>query len=174
MEGSEFREFRRELRLTQGEVADALGLSQGYIGEMERGEKPIEKRTELAFQHLRNSTVLRQMNGSHVAAPLPGDVPLADVQLLWTDDTSMRPMAKVLSYRSGRDDRRYGMSFGASNAQWDVVDNTTRLHMLLAHFVQLTIGDKVPAEDVHAAFSVIPEYREHMERSLFNEGYDVP
>jgi len=34
--------------MTQGELADALGLSHGYIGEMERGEKPIERRTELA------------------------------------------------------------------------------------------------------------------------------
>lgn len=40
------------LGLTQGELAEKLGFSQGFIGEMERGEKAVERRTELAVMAL--------------------------------------------------------------------------------------------------------------------------
>lgn len=42
------RKVRKAAGLTQRRLADAVGLSAGFIGEMERGEKPIEKRTWLA------------------------------------------------------------------------------------------------------------------------------
>ena len=48
MQAEELRALRKRAGLTQGQLAEAVGLSQGYIGEMERGEKPIERRTELA------------------------------------------------------------------------------------------------------------------------------
>lgn len=48
MQAEELRALRKRAGLTQGQLAEVVGLSQGYIGEMERGEKPIEKRTELA------------------------------------------------------------------------------------------------------------------------------
>jgi transcriptional regulator with XRE-family HTH domain len=52
MQGYELKALRKAAKLTQGELAEAIGLSQGFIGEMERDEKPIEKRTELAVRYV--------------------------------------------------------------------------------------------------------------------------
>ncbi|MEH3107136.1 MAG: helix-turn-helix transcriptional regulator [Sphingomonas fennica] len=48
MQGSDLRAIRKAAGLTQGQLADAVGLTLGFIGEMERGEKPVERRTALA------------------------------------------------------------------------------------------------------------------------------
>jgi len=45
MQPDELKRLRKAMGLTQGDFAARLGLSQGFIGEMERGEKPIERRT---------------------------------------------------------------------------------------------------------------------------------
>ena len=52
MQGTELRDIRKQMEMTQAELAEALDLSQPFIGMMERGEKPIEKRTELAVRYL--------------------------------------------------------------------------------------------------------------------------
>jgi DNA-binding XRE family transcriptional regulator len=52
MQGSDLREIRKRLAMTQAELAAALDLSPQFIGMMERGEKPIEKRTELAVLYI--------------------------------------------------------------------------------------------------------------------------
>jgi DNA-binding XRE family transcriptional regulator len=52
MQGSELKACRERMSLTQGQLADELGLSPQFIGMMERGEKPIEVRTELAVRFL--------------------------------------------------------------------------------------------------------------------------
>ena len=63
MQPDELKQLRKSVGLSQGELAGQLGLSQGFIGEMERGEKPIEARTALqigqllALQKLMNETV---------------------------------------------------------------------------------------------------------------------
>jgi transcriptional regulator with XRE-family HTH domain len=49
MEGSELKAARKSLGATQAQVGAAIGLSQAHIGLMERGVKPIERRTELAM-----------------------------------------------------------------------------------------------------------------------------
>lgn len=48
----ELRAARKSMRLTQGGLAEAIGMWSGAIGEMERGEKPIEKRTWLAILYV--------------------------------------------------------------------------------------------------------------------------
>lgn len=48
MQPSDLRALRKSAKMTQAELGEAIGLTQGYIGEMERGEKPIEKRTAIA------------------------------------------------------------------------------------------------------------------------------
>lgn len=53
MQGNELRECRKSLGLTQEQLAETLGLTQTYIGLMERGAKPIEPRTALAVYYLR-------------------------------------------------------------------------------------------------------------------------
>lgn len=52
MQGHELRTIRKSLGMTQGQLATALGFSTGFIGEMERGEKGIETRTQLAVRAL--------------------------------------------------------------------------------------------------------------------------
>ena len=52
MQGEELKAARKALSLTQGAFADALGLTATFVGLMERGEKPIERRTELAVRYL--------------------------------------------------------------------------------------------------------------------------
>lgn len=52
MQPAEFRDGRKRLGLTQGELAAALALSTPFISMMERGEKPIERRTALALLYL--------------------------------------------------------------------------------------------------------------------------
>lgn len=48
MTGNEFKDARKNLGLSQSALANAIDMSRVMIGLMERGEKPIEKRTELA------------------------------------------------------------------------------------------------------------------------------
>jgi transcriptional regulator with XRE-family HTH domain len=46
----ELKAARKAGKMTQHQLAEAIGLSPGYIGEMERGEKPIEKHTAIAVR----------------------------------------------------------------------------------------------------------------------------
>ena len=50
--GVKLKQARHKLNLTQHGLADALGMSRVMVGLMERGERPIERRTWLAVQHL--------------------------------------------------------------------------------------------------------------------------
>lgn len=52
MQGSELRAIRKELGLTLAQLAGELDMSETYVGQMERGQKPIERRTELAARYL--------------------------------------------------------------------------------------------------------------------------
>jgi transcriptional regulator with XRE-family HTH domain len=52
MRGSELREARKRLGMTQGEMAAALGITKDYVGLMERGKAPIAQRTRLALSAL--------------------------------------------------------------------------------------------------------------------------
>src|SRR6218665_1620347 len=48
MQASELKAIREGLGLSQDEMAERLGLSRVMIGLMERGQKPIERRTAQA------------------------------------------------------------------------------------------------------------------------------
>lgn len=52
MTGSQLQEARRKLGLTQRELGDELRLSRVMVGLMERGEREVERRTELAMRYL--------------------------------------------------------------------------------------------------------------------------
>lgn len=41
----ELKRYRKAARHTQAQMAEALRVSQGFVGEMERGEKAIDQRT---------------------------------------------------------------------------------------------------------------------------------
>jgi transcriptional regulator with XRE-family HTH domain len=63
MQGSELKDARKALGMTQAELANALGLSNAFIGMMERGEKAVEKRTELAVRYLYSQAMLKTIIG---------------------------------------------------------------------------------------------------------------
>lgn len=52
MQGSELKALRQQAGMSQGQLDEALGLTPGYVGKMERGDKPIEKRTALAVLYI--------------------------------------------------------------------------------------------------------------------------
>lgn len=52
MQPDELKEVRQEMGLTQGELAERLGLSPQFVGRMERGAQAIEPRTVLAVRQL--------------------------------------------------------------------------------------------------------------------------
>ncbi|GLT00146.1 hypothetical protein GCM10007897_15300 [Sphingobium jiangsuense] len=52
MQPDELKELRKALGLSQQEFADALGVSRVLVGQMERGQAPIERRTALAARYL--------------------------------------------------------------------------------------------------------------------------
>lgn len=49
---TDMREIRRQLAMTQIELADELGVQQSTISKYERGDLPIDKRTQLALDAL--------------------------------------------------------------------------------------------------------------------------
>lgn len=49
---SNMRDIRRQLDLTQIELAERLGVQQSTISRYERGDLPIDKRTQLALDAL--------------------------------------------------------------------------------------------------------------------------
>lgn len=48
MQPEELKALRKATGLSQAQMGEEMGLSRVTIGLMERGEAPIEKRTELA------------------------------------------------------------------------------------------------------------------------------
>lgn len=50
MTGDELRSIRLALGLTQSELGERIGVSRTFLGLMERGQKPVGKRTALAVQ----------------------------------------------------------------------------------------------------------------------------
>ncbi len=52
MQGDELRAIRKALGLTLAGMAEALGMSETMVGQMERGQKLIERRTALAALYL--------------------------------------------------------------------------------------------------------------------------
>jgi transcriptional regulator with XRE-family HTH domain len=47
--------IRKELNLTQTELAERLGVHQTTISRFETGDLPLDKRTELAIEALRKA-----------------------------------------------------------------------------------------------------------------------
>lgn len=56
MTSDELKLLRKALGLSQDELGDAIGMSRISVGLMERGQAPIEKRTELAVRYLAVAT----------------------------------------------------------------------------------------------------------------------
>jgi DNA-binding XRE family transcriptional regulator len=169
MQAGELKAIRNELGWTQQQMADELGMSRKAIVEMETGKASIEARTSLAARQVFNSHA--RLSASHGVVEMPGDVPLASAQIIWDRADAIDPPVKVVAI-PGDDDDRYMSSYGACNKDWIVADDVGRLLRLMTLFVDLTVGDGLPPKAVHAAFSVIPEYRWAMHPVHFNEGVE--
>jgi DNA-binding XRE family transcriptional regulator len=52
MQPDELKALRKDAGWTQDEMAEAIGVSRVLIGQMERGQAPIERRTELAVRYV--------------------------------------------------------------------------------------------------------------------------
>jgi DNA-binding XRE family transcriptional regulator len=52
MQPDELKVLRKVAGWTQDELAEAIGVSRVLIGQMERGQAPIERRTELAVRYV--------------------------------------------------------------------------------------------------------------------------
>lgn len=52
MQPDELKELRKSVGWSQAEMAEAIGMSRVLIGQMERGQAPIEKRTGLAVRYV--------------------------------------------------------------------------------------------------------------------------
>lgn len=93
MQGQELRALRKSMGMTQGQLASALGFSQGFIGEMERDEKAIEPRTVLALRGLRADRApedARRIPWVPVAS-IPDDWKDGRILLLWDEAAKHGP-----------------------------------------------------------------------------------
>ena len=52
MQPEGLKALRMQAGLSQAELAELIGMSRVKVGLMERGEAPIEKRTELAVRYV--------------------------------------------------------------------------------------------------------------------------
>jgi len=52
MQGSELKAIREALGMGQRAFADALGMTQTYVSQMEQDKRTIERRTEMAARYL--------------------------------------------------------------------------------------------------------------------------
>src|SRR4051812_13007095 len=60
MQADDLKALRKNMGLSQAELATALGLTGTYIGMMERGEKAIEMRTAWLVRMLANDMAARE------------------------------------------------------------------------------------------------------------------
>ncbi len=52
MSGAEVRRARERLKMTQAELAGALGIQRNSVARMEIGNRPVMRTTELAIKYL--------------------------------------------------------------------------------------------------------------------------
>jgi transcriptional regulator with XRE-family HTH domain len=52
MTGAELKTARMRLKMTQAELAEAIGMTRTSVARMERDEQPVMRTTELAIKYL--------------------------------------------------------------------------------------------------------------------------
>jgi transcriptional regulator with XRE-family HTH domain len=52
MKGAEVKRARKRLRMSQAELAEAIGMQRNSIARMERDAQPVMRTTELALKYL--------------------------------------------------------------------------------------------------------------------------
>lgn len=85
MTGHEMKELRQRSKLSQAQLAAAIGMSRESIGRIERSPERVEKRTELAVRYIAEHG-------------LPSDRPLSQVHRVVADvldDAAMRATPSI-------------------------------------------------------------------------------
>jgi DNA-binding XRE family transcriptional regulator len=159
MNADELKKLRNNMRWTQQELADALGMSRKSIVEMEAERAPIEQRTAIAARALADRLHTIWGTARRDMGEREGDVPIREAQIIWDHDGNLDPPVKVMR-RGDRDDTRYDASFGCCNAGWEEMSDVGRLLCLYARMNEVVLKDGVDPAAMHAALSVIPEYRQ--------------
>lgn len=154
MDGKQLKAARQELGLTQGELAERLGLTPQFIGMMERDEKPIEVRTALAVRQVFNED--SRPWGAMDRGDVDGDIALANAMIIW--DESASPRIRVV-WHPDQDDLDYSSSMGACEQGWQDGGTPGQLLRLLSYVPYWTILEGIEPREVHDALWVIPEYR---------------
>jgi transcriptional regulator with XRE-family HTH domain len=90
MTADELKAIRARLGLTQTAFAAQLGMTSTYVGMMEREERPIERRTALAAQHLDEHPDAVALNLDEIDAP-EGSFFQRIVDMLQAEETSYAP-----------------------------------------------------------------------------------
>jgi transcriptional regulator with XRE-family HTH domain len=99
MQGDELRRLRKASGLTQAQFGEAIGVTGGYLGLLERGERAIEDRVARAAHHAAAPI------GHYATAHIPPDLGeranalLNDFAKLFDDDTSA--VSGVVRLRTG-------------------------------------------------------------------------
>jgi DNA-binding transcriptional regulator YiaG len=65
MKPEEFKRIRKRMRLTQAELARALGVSRAAVSRWESGERSIDSVLVLALEHLAERGPVRPKGGRH-------------------------------------------------------------------------------------------------------------
>ncbi|HWW56343.1 MAG TPA: helix-turn-helix transcriptional regulator [Sphingopyxis sp.] len=157
MQPDELKEARQEMGLTQGELAERLGVTPQFVGRMERGKQAIEPRTALAVRQLYNE--LTPMYDARDLEKMEGDIPLRNAMIVW--DEEMSPPMLVVD-NTGRGGEEYISSYGACNSDWARADTVGQLLRLLSRIPEWTLVYRIKPREVHDALWVIPEYRRAM------------
>lgn len=86
------------------------------------------------------------------------DIPLSEVQVVWTADDPSLPPARLVQ-RGRKDDTRYISSWGACDHDFNEATDQGRVDMLFRQFVHMTAIEGIDAKALHEIFMDIPEYR---------------
>jgi transcriptional regulator with XRE-family HTH domain len=97
MQGNELRELRMGMKMNQLKFAALLGLSPQFIGMMERGERPIGPRTELAARYI------QLLDNRHVFFALARKLELASRGEVQLDCNDLAQAAERLMERAQLD-----------------------------------------------------------------------
>lgn len=110
-----------------------------------------------------------------------GDIPLAEVQVIWeyVGKEPDAPSVIVMGHpnESGRDrwgnrdDKDYTSSWGACSTDFNEASADEKLLMLFKQFHWMALTREVEPKAIHEAFLVIPEYRAQMPRDFLPAEY---
>ena len=96
-------------------------------------------------------------------------IALESVWLRWGVDRTLKPEIKVIEV--GQEiDKRYFMSWGSPNADFQMAEPEQRLTLLFAKAMELILYHGYDPNVVHRAFLPINEYRGHLLGNVVHKG----